>query len=323
MARYGFVSTRFVCCMLVAVSASAMAEGQRARLSVNITVDGSESVIGSGSDSTKGEFHESYALVTYLKSSGDPSDINTKDPQYAQNMMARAAAVQQKVREVQEKQGKSVPKMTPEQLAQYMQKKQVECKGDQSCLIALATEAGQLSANIDYGVAPAQLPDEDSEPELRYQMYVGYDDCGATSNVKVDSVTNGNLADVGGNVPYSVKQTADYHSDPNELRLICNVNNLVFDTKTATFFGDGAIGAQVKGVRIETMRGNTTRSEGEVMTHGEAIDWASQQLRQAPASGERSTVLKLTLNQSHAMHSGKYSGEARVKISWRFEPAVN
>jgi len=287
MAARGFVTGRiaFIIAMeaiLMMVSLGAVADGQRARLTVNISVDGSESVIGGGSDSTRGEFHESYALVTYLKSSGDPSDINTKDPQYSQNMMARAAAVQQKVREVQKAQGKSVPQMTPE-----------------------------------------QLPDEDSEPELRYQMYVGYDNCGATSNVKVDSTTNGILADVGGNVPYSVKQTADYHGDANEVRLICNVNNLVFDTKTATFFGDGAIGAQVKGIRIETLRGKTTRSEGELMTHGEAIDWASQQLRQAPASGERSTVLKLTLNQSHAMHSGKYSGEARVKIRWRFEPAVN
>lgn len=321
-----FVSPRHLAGLLTSiamtVSISAVAEGQRARLTVNVSVDGTEGVDDAGNH-TEGRFHESFTLVTYLKSSGDLSEINTKDPNYAQNMIAQAAAVQQKVREVQQAQGKNVPRMTPEQLAQYMQKKQAECKGDQGCMMKLAMEASELSANVDNGVAPAQLPDEDSEPELRYQTYVGYDDCGATTHVKVDSTTNGTLADVAGPEKYTITQKADYRGEPLELRLICNAQNYVFDTRTATVFTDGAVIPQAKGVRIETINGRTTQSEGELPLHGEPLDWVSKQLRQAPASGERTTVIKLGQNQSKAVHSGVYKGEARVKMSWRFEPKVN
>jgi hypothetical protein len=312
----------------MALSLSAMAEGQRARLTVNVSVDGTESVTDAGNN-TQGRFHESFQLVTYLKSSGDPSEINTKDPNYAQNMMAQAAAVQQKVREVQQKQGKNVPRMTPEQLAQYMQKKQAECKGDQSCMMKLAMEASELSANMaigenEGGVAPAQLPAEDSEPELRYQTYVGYDNCGASTRVKVDSVTTGVLADVAGPEKYTITQKADYSGDALELRLICNAQNYVFDTRTSTVFTDGAVIPQAKGVRNENINGRISESKGDLPMHGEAMSWVSQQLRQAPASGEKSTTLKLGMQaQSNAVHSGVYKGEARIKMSWIFEPKVD
>lgn len=324
MAIRGLIASGFIAGALMISSVPVMADGQRARLTVNVSVDGTEGVIGEGGDRTEGKFHESFTLVTYLKSSGDLSEINTKDPNYAQNMMAQAAAVQQRIREVQQAQGKSVPRMTPEQLAQYMQKKQAECKGDQNCLMKLAMEASELSANVDYGVAPAQLPDEDAELELRYQSYVGYDNCGATTHVKVDSVTNGVLADVAGPEKYTITQKADYRGDANELRLICVAHNFVFDTKTATLFSDGGAIPQAKGTRVETINGRMSQSEGDLPLHKEAFEWVARQLRQAPATGERSTVIDLAQQaQAKAVHTGNYRGEARVKMNWRFEPAVN
>lgn len=308
---------------------------QRARLQVDVNVEGTESVTGNGSDKTTGEFIERYTLVTYLQASGEPMEFNTKDPQYAQKMLARAAAVQHKV---QEAQGNTAPKMTPQQLAQYMQLKQAECQGEQSCLMGLAMEASQLSAAMvdgtganggtnggtdnggtDGGAAPEALPDEDSEPELRYQPYVGYDNCGAEFRFVVQRKAEGTLGDVGGPVSYTVQEAADYQGDANELRLICVQHNIVLDTKTATLYSDGATLPPVRGTRTDTLRDKTTEVVGEINTHGEAFAWAIEQLRSAPATGERSTVLQLTHNQSLAMHSGAYTGEARVKIAWRFE----
>jgi len=74
------VLARFIACALMFISVATLAEGQRARLTVEVSVDGTESVVGNGGDNTEGRFHEGYTLVTYLKSSGDPSEINIKDP---------------------------------------------------------------------------------------------------------------------------------------------------------------------------------------------------------------------------------------------------
>jgi len=63
------------------------------------------------------------------------------------------------------------------------------------------------------------------------------------------------------------------------------------------------VGARAKKAASIDQGGNEMAARGFVLRRNAfivAIDWASQQLRQAPASGK-----------------------ARVKISWRFEPAVN
>jgi hypothetical protein len=38
-----------------------------------------------------------------------------------------------------------------------------------------------------------------------------------------------------------------------------------------------------------------------------------------PRSGTRSTTLKLSQNQGASIHSGTYTGEARIQLSWKLE----
>jgi hypothetical protein len=299
---------------------AALAVEKRIRLTVEVKAEGEEGVAGTGADQTAGKFREGYTLVTFLKSDGELAQFNTKDPEYGQKMMGMAANVQKRTRG-----GTPAKKMSPQEYQAYMQKKSAECAGNQACLYKLAMEAQKLTANLDLGAgapgtpgAPAYTGDEPP----RYMTYFGYDNCGASAHVYVDRTTKGTLADVGGTVPYTIHDTADYNSNADELRLICNLHQAVYDTQDDTFWTDGALPPSAKGTSTSTMRGQTTTDQGDAATHGEILTWVSEQLRHAPRTGQRSATIKLTLNQGAAIHSGKYSGQGRVQMSWKFEDVM-
>src|SRR5688572_32103582 len=87
--------------MIVAVPAGAA--GKRARLTVKVEVEGSERVVGNGSDQATARFREGYTIVTVVESTGELAQYNTKDPQYAQKMLGLAQGVHAKVNAAQGK----------------------------------------------------------------------------------------------------------------------------------------------------------------------------------------------------------------------------
>jgi hypothetical protein len=286
---------------------------------VQVSVEGTEGVIGNGSNRTSGKFREGYTLVTYLKSDGDLAQYDTKDPEYARKMMGLSQNVQANVRAAQ---GKApVKKMTQAQLQEYVQTKQKACGADQNCLMKLAMEAQELMSNMDVGGATAagNADAYTGDEPPRYYNYVGYDECGASAQVYVDRTTQGTLGDVNGPVPYTVVDKADYKSSPVELRMICNSHVLVVDSKDGSFSSDGAFIPQAKGTSARTLRGKTEQSAGEAATHGEVYTWVNEQLRHAARSGQKNTTIRLTQGRGGAIHSGEYSGEARVQLSWKLE----
>jgi hypothetical protein len=290
---------------------------QRARLTVAVLVEGTEGVIGTGNDRTSGKFREGYTLVTYFESDGELQQFNTKDPQYAQKMMGHAQNVQKNVRAAQ---GKApVPKMTQQQLQEYVQRKQAACGADQNCLMKLAMEAQELMSNMDVSGAASHTDAYTGDEPPRYLNYFGYDNCGASAQVFVDRTTHGNLGDVTGPVPYTVIDKADYKSNPAELRMYCNAHSLVIDSKDGSFYMDTFVVPQARGTSVRTIRGKTEQSVGEAATHGEVHGWVGEQLRHAAPSGTKSTTIKLTQGRGGAIHSGQYSGEAKVQVTWKLE----
>lgn len=292
---------------------------QRARLTVSVVVEGTEGVIGTGNNRTSGKFREGYTLVTYFETDGELQQFNTKDPQYAQKMMGHAQNVQNNVRAAQ---GKApLPKMTQQQLQEYVQKKQAACGADQNCLMKLAMEAQELMSNMDVGGATsagsADAYTGDEPP--RYLNYNGFDNCGASAQVFVDRTTSGNLSDVNGPIPYTVIDKADYRSNPTELRMYCNSHSLVVDSKDGSFHMDTYVVPQGKGTSVRTIRGKTEQSNGEAATHGEVYGWVGEQLRHAAPSGTKTTTVKLSQGRGGAIHSGDYSGEAKVQVTWKLE----
>src|SRR5689334_13625950 len=94
-----------LCCapLLLLAATEGAAAPKRLRLTIDVKVDGTEKVVGTGNDQTTGKFREGYTLVTYLNSDGDLEQFNTKDPEYGQKMMGMAAGVHAKVNAAQGK----------------------------------------------------------------------------------------------------------------------------------------------------------------------------------------------------------------------------
>ena len=161
--------------------ATALAAPKRARLTVEVKVEGTEGVVGTGTDRTSAKFREGYSLVTYVESDGELAQFNSKDPEYAQKMMGLAQGVHAKVNKAQ---GKApVKKMTQQQIQDYVKTKQAACGADQGCLMKLAMEAQELMSNMDVGGATAagNAGAYTGDEPPRFLNYFGFEKCGATS----------------------------------------------------------------------------------------------------------------------------------------------
>jgi hypothetical protein len=180
----------------------------------------------------------------------------------------------------------------------------------------LGQEANDLLlANMNQGNTEAYTGDE----APRYLTYLGFDNCGAKVHTYVERTTSGTYGDVQGAVPYTIKEAVNYDNDANELRLICNFHQVVLDTQDGSIWTDGAIAPHYKGTTSTTVGGKTTTSTATEFGHGETLTWVSEQLRHAPRTGHKTTTLKLTQGPSSALHTGRYSGEAVIDLTWRFE----
>jgi hypothetical protein len=135
----------------------------------------------------------------------------------------------------------------------------------------------------------------------------------------VDRTITGTLGDTSGAVPYSITETVDYHNNAAEVGLICNSHQAILDTQDGSTWTDGAIAPHYQGTSVMTSRGKTTRSTATEFGHGETLDWVSAQILHLPRTGHRTATIKLTQNQGAAIHSGKFSGEARIDFAWKFE----
>jgi len=315
-----FQKSAIVLALAAFASVSAEAAPKRARLTVDVKAEGTERVIGNGSDQASGKFREGWTIVTYFESDGELAQFNTKDPQYAQKMMGMAQGVQAQVNKAQ---GKAPPKkMTQQQIQEYVQKKQASCGADQNCLMKLAMEAQELMANMNTGGATAAGNPgayTGDEPE-RYYDYFGFDQCGASASYYVDRTTRGTYGDVQGAVPYTVVDKADYRSNPTESGIVCNTTTLVVDSQDNSFWMDALASLAPRGTSIKTIGGRKPeQSTGEAAMHGEYQAWVLAQLRHAPRSGTKSTSMKLVVGPSAALSSGKYSGQANVTLTWKLE----
>jgi hypothetical protein len=208
--------------------------------------------------------------------------------------------------------------MSQAEMQAYLQKKQAACGADTNCLMKLGQEANDLMlANMNQGQDSAEAYTGDEPP--RYLTYLGFDNCGAKVHTYVERTTNGTYGDVQGAVPYTIQETVNYDNSADELRLICTVHQAVLDTQDGSIWTDGAIAPHYKGTTSKTLGGKTTTSTATEFGHGEILGWVSEQLRHAPRSGHKTANLKLVQGPSNALHTGKYSGEAAVELSWRFE----
>lgn len=311
----------------------AAAGERRARLTIELQLDGG-SRWGDGNDGGRSTLNRHYRLVTTLRSDGEAMSVNTKAPDYAQQMMARAAGVQARVAEVQARQ----PAPDPAALAAAMQSRaaqlqqaQAACGGDRACLMRRLMPPAAAGVSADpalqarlvrhAGQAPAGAGADDGEDEARFLAYNGIDRCDARYEVKADERADGRYADVQGPVPWSEKRSAAGGLSADELRLLCLGFNLVLDTRTQTLSTDAGFALpEPPAVTVRSERGRSERSEGRLAGIGPVAQWVAERTRQAPRSGSAQATLPLTAADVHR-HGGRgqAGGSVQARLSWKFE----
>jgi hypothetical protein len=164
-----------------------------------------------------------------------------------------------------------------------------------------AREAQCLQAHgIAPGAAePAEAFDADAEeapPDERYLTYIGWIGCPTEISIRVDNRLEGAYADVAGMIPYEATEAADWRGTDTDRNALCVSYTTVLDTKSDTFYTDGAGMPLVRGVSTyrEPGRRPDERSEGELAAlPGVVGSFLFDTLRVAPLAGTKRATLAL------------------------------
>lgn len=280
-----------------------------------------------------------------MQAQADAQQRRTREVQEMQQQNARR----------QRAQGAAPPAMTPTSQADMMamaQQLQARCGDDQQCLMneAMKFSAQQVAGNDPalrqrleaHGAERARCErefardakrraacldaaeiraggtgGENLEPEAdrRYLAFFGFDGCGATVSAVIDDQISGRYGDVQGMVPYTITRKAEWKADAVQTRIICSAYNPVLDVKARSISTDGLALPEVRGRFTRVDNGRTHSAEEALPLRSEALHWASEQLRQAPASGTR----KVRLPVKSGSAQGIVEGHLDVELSWKFE----
>lgn len=308
------------------------------RMTIEIAVDADQQW-SAGTDWGKTRITERYRIVTHVRWHGELDTVDPLAPDFAQKQMARAAAAQRRIQDVQKRTGTTpidVPK-TPEAqraLMEKMQREQQACQGNLQCIMKVSNTYAPVlnaiamqAAGASYAEAGADAEpvDLDAEEEARYARYGGYEGCPTTIEMRVDYKAEGAWADVGGMVPWKETYTANDRGNDHQRQMQCLAQDMVVDVKAGTFHSLGFGWPTPRGKRVywDRLHGEEVNEDGGVPVLSEALSWASEQLRAAPTSGSRSTTLRPQQARGGAVTSGAtHGGEVRVKLDWRFEPDI-
>lgn len=321
-------------CLLLAGNSSVAAD-RLGRLTVEVRVEGAQSW-QMGQDYSNSRISEQYKLVTTVKSDGQLDSVNTKDPQFAQKQMTKAAGVQKAVREAQARSGTAVPRAPATQeeylaqqkkLAEDMQKGQAACKGEMNCLMKLAQDYSQKSAMITAPGAAAESAEavdgEEDVEDDRYMNFFGYEGCPGEIQIRINNTSEGATADVSGMVPFKQSDTADYRGTELNRKMQCLGSNLVYDTKARKIYTDGIGHPTPRGSYRywDRLHGETLNKDTDITTHTIAWEWVVKNLWIAEASGSATATLPATKTPlvGATREGSRVSGQIKVHLNWKFE----
>lgn len=309
------------------------------RMTVEIKVEGAQSWKAPGGDHGNAKISEYYRIVTHVKSTGELTTVNTMDPNYAQTQIAKAAAVQRRVAQMQGQPAAAVPRTPAEQQAfmAKIQQEQQACGSNTQCLMAVATKhAPTMNAMAMQAMGGAAAPagadevDLDAPEDERFLDYFGYEGCPTEIEIRIDNSAEGAYADVGGMVPWKESDTADYRGNDLARKMQCLNQQTVYDVKDRKIHTRGFGTPQARGhhkywdrLHGDKMLGDSGK-ETDINGNSEALAWVAEQLRQAPASGSLTRTLAPQRARGGVVTAGATnSGEIKVSLSWKFEPDVS
>lgn len=296
---------------------------RRGRLTIELQLDGSSRWQDAG-DESRTTLKRRYRIVTWLQPVGEPMDVNTKAPDYAQTMMARSNQVQARVAQAQARHGNAAPPMDMARQMEMARQAQATCGTDRDCLMRVL--APQVAAQVTPDAAQqARLvkhattaPPEDDGEDRRFQTFQGMDRCGASVEVQVDEVIEGKYADVQGPVAWRVVRHGAQPPTADELRLICLGHSLVLDRRTGAITTDAGFALTEPMVTsVHTERGRSSTSIDRLRTLAAVSQWVAERTRQAPRAGSATATLPMV--SSREAGRGRTEGGVKATLTWKFE----
>jgi hypothetical protein len=295
----------------------------RARLTIELQLDGS-SRWQDGGDDSRTTLKRRYRIVTWLQPVGEPMEVNTKAPDYAQTMMARADQVQARVAQAQARLGLSAPPMDMARQMELARQAQAACGTDRECLMRMLapTMAAQITPDRVQQArlvrhAETAAPEDDSQ-ERRFQAFHGIDRCDAKVEVQVDETIEGRSADVQGPVPWTLVRRGAQPLTADELRLVCLGFSLVLDRRTGAITTDAGFGLPEPMVTsVHTERSRSTSSTERLGALAAVSHWVAERTRQAPRAGSASATLPMVSPREAGR--GRTEGAVKATLSWKFE----
>ncbi len=301
----------------------AQAAEPRGRLTIDLQLDGSSRWQDAGDDS-RTTIKRRYRIVTWLQPVGEPMEVNTKAPDYAQTMMARANQVQARVAQAQARHGNAAPPMDMARQMELARQAQAACGTDRDCLMRML--APQVAAQVTpdraqqaklVRHATTAAPVDDAE-DRRFQTFQGIDRCNAKVEVQVDDTIEGRHADVQGPVPWKVVRRDAQPPTADELRLICLGFSLVLDRRSGEITTDAGFGLpEPRVTSVHSERGRSSSSVDRLGTLEAVSKWVAERTRQAPRAGSASATLPMV--SSREAGRGRTEGGVKATLSWKFE----
>lgn len=305
----------------------AQAAEPRGRLTIELQLDGS-SRWQDGADESRTTLKRRYRVVTWLQPVGDPMDVNTKAPDYAQTMAARANQVQARVAQAQARHGSAPPPMDMARQMELARQAQATCGNDRDCLMRVLApqmaaqvtpDAAQQARLVRHTKTASAKDDAESDAEdARFQTFQGMDRCGASVEVQVEETIEGKYADVQGPVAWRVVRSGAQPPTADELRLLCLGHSLVLDRRSGAITTDAGFGLTEPMVTsVHTERGRSSTSVDRLGSLAAVSQWMAERTRQAPRAGSATATLPMV--SSREAGRGRTEGGVKATLSWKFE----
>lgn len=319
------------CCTAIALLAgftAAQAAPVDYQLKLVATVDATQDWLKNdpknpGKQWSKGSTQQRYELSTRLRSDGVKQVRNLLDPDVEARMEAKTIHLARQAKKAIEASGGRLilPKTPADEaaLAKRFQNEVLACKGDPECNATLNFEYAAIYAAVAY--PEAMEPDED---DGRYLYLLPYKGCPGKSRVQLSMNIAGERYNktVDRLVPFEEKRSADT-VDASDGRSLCSHFTVVYDPEDAQrpLWVENVHIPSPVGVTEFTESKHTSRATEPQPMPTAALEWITETLRHAAATGKASTTLPLPLSlNGNSTWLGLWTGTVNVTLEWSFLP---
>ncbi|WP_293373278.1 hypothetical protein [Nevskia sp.] len=276
-----------------------------------------------GKQWSKGSTTQRYEITTRLRTDGAKQVRNLLDPDVEARMEAKTIHLARQAKKAIEASGGRLilPKTPADEaaLAKRFQNEVLACKGDAECNATLNLEYAAIYAAVAY--PEAMEPDED---EGRYLYLLPYKGCPGKSRVQLTMNIAGERYNktVDRLVAFEEKRTAD-SIDASDGRSLCSHFTVVLDpddAKRPLWIENVHVPSPVGVTEFIESKHTSRATEPQPMPTA-ALEWITETLRHAPASGKASATLPLPLSlNGNSTWLGLWTGSVKVTLDWSFLP---